>query len=80
MRDEFPEFRHMVAQYPMRHIRQLLKITQQDMAIILGVSRLTYIKWENDVDTMPFGSYRKAAIYLNDKYELALPRVSGKDE
>ena len=32
---------------------------QQDVAILLGVSRITYIKWENDPDTMPVGRYNQ---------------------
>jgi len=47
-----------------KHLRQELKLTQQDMAIIAGVSRLTFIKWEKYPEKMPIGVYVKLA----DKY------------
>lgn len=34
-------------------------MTQLDVAILLGVSRVTYIKWEDDPDTMPIGKYKE---------------------
>ena len=37
--------------------REEFNLTQQDAAILLGVSRITYIKWENEPDTMPLGKF-----------------------
>jgi DNA-binding XRE family transcriptional regulator len=34
-----------------------LGLTQQDAAVLIGVSRITYIKWEKDTNTMPIGKY-----------------------
>ena len=39
--------------------RDELHLTQQDAAMLLGVSRITYIKWENEPDTMPIGRYEQ---------------------
>lgn len=39
--------------------REELGLTQQDAAILLGVSRITYIKWETEPDTMPIGRYEQ---------------------
>lgn len=36
-----------------------LGLTQQDAAILLDTSRITYIKWESEPDTMPIGKYEK---------------------
>lgn len=38
-------------------IREELKLTQQDAAVMIGVSRITYIKYEENPDTMPIGKY-----------------------
>lgn len=40
-----------------RHDREELNLTQQDCGVLLGVSRITYIKWEQEPDTMPIGKY-----------------------
>ena len=45
--------------------RKELNLTQQDTAILLGVSRVTYIKWETQPELMPVGQYRK----LIDEFE-----------
>lgn len=37
--------------------REELNMSQQDVAIFLGVSRVTFIKWENDASLMPLGKY-----------------------
>lgn len=37
--------------------RMRLGLTQQDAGVLLGVSRVTYIKWEQDLNTMPIGKY-----------------------
>lgn len=42
-----------------RQLREELRMTQLDVAILLGVSRVTYIKWEDDPDTMPIGKYKE---------------------
>ncbi len=39
--------------------REELHLTQQDAAMLVGVSRITYIKWENEPDTMPIGKYEQ---------------------
>lgn len=39
--------------------REELKMKQQDVAVFLGVSRTTYIKWEQDASLMPLGQYNK---------------------
>lgn len=41
----------------MQDQRKELKLTQQDAAMLIDVSRVTYIKWENDPGTMPIGKY-----------------------
>lgn len=45
--------------------REELNLTQQDTAILLDVSRVTYMKWESEPDTMPVGRYRQ----LVDEFE-----------
>ena len=37
--------------------REELNLTQQDAAILLDVSRITYIKWEMYPETMPIGKF-----------------------
>ena len=37
--------------------REALRLTQQDVAVMLGTSRVTYIKWEGNLDTMPLGKF-----------------------
>lgn len=39
--------------------REELRLTQADAAVIIGVTRVTYIKWENDPGTMPIGKYEQ---------------------
>ncbi len=39
--------------------RESLRLSQQDVAILLGVSRVTYIKYEQDPDSMPLGKYEQ---------------------
>ena len=39
--------------------REELNLTQQDAAMLLDTSRVTYIKWENDPDSMPIGKYEQ---------------------
>lgn len=43
----------------LRQRRSKLGLTQQDAAVLLGVTRVTYIKWENDINTMPIGKYEQ---------------------
>src|SRR5437868_15101632 len=45
--------------------RLALKLTQADMAVIIGVSRLTYIKWERNRMLMPVGRYTQICIELD---------------
>lgn len=40
-------------------VREELKLTQQDTAVLLDVSRMTYIRWEEDPDLMPIGKYEQ---------------------
>lgn len=37
--------------------RMRLGLTQLDVAVLLGVSRVTYVKWEQNINTMPIGKY-----------------------
>jgi transcriptional regulator with XRE-family HTH domain len=39
--------------------RESLRLSQQDVAILLGVSRVTYIKYEQDPDSLPLGKYEQ---------------------
>lgn len=41
----------------LREEREDLKLTQQDVAIMLGVGRVSYLNWENEPETMPLGKY-----------------------
>lgn len=50
--------------------RMQLGLTQQDVAVLLGVSRVTYIKWEQDLDTMPIGKYEQLMRELDRLNEL----------
>lgn len=40
-------------------LRVELGLSQQDAAVLIGVSRITYIKWEQNPDTMPIGKYEQ---------------------
>ena len=51
--------------------RLALKITQADMAVIIGVSRLTYIKWEKNMSLMPIGRYKQICNEFNRMTKLA---------
>jgi len=42
-----------------KHEREELNLTQQDAAMLLNVSRITYIKWETEPDTMPIGKFEQ---------------------
>lgn len=42
-----------------KELREELKLTQNDLAIYLDVSRTTYIKWEQEPDSMPLGKYEQ---------------------
>lgn len=48
-----------------REERRELALTQQDAAILIGVSRITYIKYEDDPDSMPIGKYEKLKSEFN---------------
>lgn len=39
--------------------REELNLTQQDAAMLINVSRVTYIKWEQDPESMPIGKYEQ---------------------
>lgn len=40
--------------------RKDLKLTQSDVALAIGVSRVAYSNWEQDINTMPVGRYEQA--------------------
>ena len=42
-----------------RDEREELNLSQQDAAVLLNVSRVTYIKWEQEPETMPIGKYEQ---------------------
>lgn len=42
-----------------KHDRMELGLSHQDAALLLGVSRPTYIKWEREPELMPIGQYNK---------------------
>lgn len=67
---------------PLRPIRQVLHITQAEMAVLLDVSRLTYIAWEKDIDKMPLGKYRQAWQHLSRLHDLkvATPPTNTKED
>jgi transcriptional regulator with XRE-family HTH domain len=50
--------------------RESLNLTQQDVAVLLEVSRITYIKWEQDPGTMPLGKYEKLMSEFNRLHNL----------
>ena len=43
----------------LRARREKLNLSQQDMALVMNVSRVTYIKWEQDPTTMTIAKYRE---------------------
>lgn len=50
--------------------RMELGLTQQDVAILLGVSRVTYIKWEQNPLLMPIGKYEELMVAYEHIREL----------
>ncbi len=50
--------------------RRELDLGQQDAALLIGVSRVTYIKYESDPDCMPIGVYRHLISELKRLSEL----------
>jgi DNA-binding XRE family transcriptional regulator len=42
-----------------REEREELGLSQLDVAMLLDVSRVTYIKWEQEPNTMPIGKYER---------------------
>ena len=53
-----------------RDMRKELHLTQLDAAVLLGVSRVTYIKWEQEPETMPIGKYEQLMAELTRLQEL----------
>jgi len=47
-----------------------LGLTQLDVAILLGVSRVTYIKWEQQPLVMPIGKYEELMVAYDNIREL----------
>jgi len=58
--------------YDLKPIRDHLRITQAEVAIMIGVSRLTYIKWENNQDLMPIGKYKETIDNFSKLYQKKL--------
>lgn len=48
----------------LRRVREELGLTQLDVAVLLRVSRGTYIKWEQEPETMPIGKYEELVLEL----------------
>ena len=61
--------------------RKELHITQSSLATAIGVTRLTYSKWEKNPLLMPIGKYNQAQSYLNKelKRSLGSDKVDDKD-
>ncbi len=53
-----------------RDEREELNLSQQDAAVLLNVSRVTYIKWEQEPETMPIGKYEQLMRELTRLREL----------
>lgn len=53
-----------------RSEREALGLSQQDAGMLIGVSRVTYIKWEQEPETMPIGKYEKLVAEFNRLREL----------
>lgn len=49
--------------------RMEVDLSQLDVAVILGVSRPTYVKWEQDPLTMPIGKYEEM-MYAIDRLKV----------
>jgi DNA-binding XRE family transcriptional regulator len=47
-----------------------LGLTQLDVAILLGISRVTYIKWEQQPLLMPIGKYEELMVAYDNIREL----------
>jgi len=47
-----------------------LGLTQLDVAILLGISRVTYIKWEQQPLVMPIGKYEELMVAYDNIREL----------
>lgn len=47
----------MLTNVNFKTLREELRLSQQDVAIMLNVTRQTYIKWEQSPDIMPLGKY-----------------------
>jgi DNA-binding XRE family transcriptional regulator len=58
--------------YDIKPIRDYLMITQAEVAVMIGVSRLTYIKWENNQDLMPIGKYKETIDNFSKLYQKKL--------
>lgn len=43
----------------LQQTRMSLGLSQQDVAVMLGVSRPTYVKWETNLNIMPIGKYEQ---------------------
>lgn len=59
-----------------RQEREELFLSQQDAAVLLSVSRVTYSKWELEPDTMPIGKYEQLIREFERLRELKEQEVS----
>jgi DNA-binding XRE family transcriptional regulator len=59
--------------------RDRLNLSQQDCAVLMGVSRTTYIKWEKDIGTMPIGRYEHLMSVFEELEKLRQSK-EGNDE
>lgn len=55
---------------PVRTFRELYKLTQADVALHLGVSRVTYTRWEAQPDKIPLYQYRKLLKHFQHCHDL----------
>lgn len=54
----------------LKRARRELKLSQQDAATLIGVTRVTYNKWEHDPSVMPIGKYEQLQLEIARLREL----------
>lgn len=54
----------------LKELRDELKLSQQEVAVMLDVTRMTYSKWEKNPSNMPLGKILEANEKLNKLKEL----------
>ena len=60
----------------LKNLRTQMKLTQQDVATILGVERSTYVKYERGTSDPPSSTLVKLADYFNTSVDYLLGRDS----